>query len=179
MRRELLIGCGSQREKRLHVRGFEEWTNLFTLDNNADHHPDIVWDLERLPLPFDGDSFDELHAYEVLEHLRSPGDWKGFFADFSEYWRILKPDGLLMASVPMWNSVWAWGDPSHRRVINSGTLSFLDQAIYTRDIGKNPMSDFRFIYKADFDCAFLQENVGESMMFILRAIKPSRIAEAR
>lgn len=168
--RELLIGCGSRREKLLKIPGHESFTHLTTLDINSDHNPDVVYDLERLPLPFDDGEFDEIHAYEVLEHIGRQGDYKTFFAQFSEFWRILKPGGYLCATCPSYKSMWAWGDPSHTRVLTSGSLVFLSQAQYEKQIGKTAMSDFRYLYKANFESAFVQED-DNLLAFVLRAIK--------
>jgi len=176
-RRELLIGCGSDRQKKVFIPDHPKWSNLVTLDHNPDHKPDIVHDLEKLPLPFEDNRFDEIHAYEVLEHIRTQGDWRGFFADFSEYWRILKPGGLLIGTCPMWNSKWAWGDPSHRRIVGVEQFTFLNQEEYTKQVGKTPMNDFRHWYKADFALRLANQQNGQ-LVFVLQAIKPSRIAEA-
>ena len=87
-KKELLIGCGSNHEKKIVYDGINDWSNLITLDYNKDHNPDICWDLLSLPLPFKDQEFDEIHAYEVLEHLGQQGDYKLFFAQFSEFWRL-------------------------------------------------------------------------------------------
>ena len=155
MQRELLIGCGSERTKRLTCDGSKDWSNLTTLDYNPDHKPDVVWDLMQAALPFEDNSFDEIHAYEVLEHIGPQGDYHLFFAQFTEFHRILKPNGYLVASVPHWASMWAWGDPSHSRIINEGTLAFLSQAEYVKQVGKTPMTDFRYLYKADFKTSWM------------------------
>jgi len=174
-KKELLIGCGSRREKVIHD-GNPEWNNLTTLDINRDHKPDIVWDLCNIPYSvFEDNTFDEIHAYEVLEHTGSQGDYKFFFAQFSEFWRILKPGGFLMATCPNINSPWVWGDPSHTRVIQKESLIFLDQSEYTRQIGKTSMSDFRYIYKADFKCVHLDFQTDDTLKFALQAVKPSRL----
>lgn len=146
-----------------------------TLDHNADHQPDVVHDLEQLPYPFEDETFDEVHAYEVLEHLGRQGDWRTFFAQFAELYRILKPGGFLAATCPSYRSMWAWGDPSHTRVITSGTLAFLDQDEYARQVGRTPMSDFRFIWKGDLETLWVEED-HEALRFVLQAVKPSRIA---
>ena len=83
MKRELLIGCGSSHRKNLTFDGTYEWSNLTTLDYNSDHNPDIVHDLCKFPLPFEDNVFDEIHAYEVLEHTGQQGDYKFFFEQFS------------------------------------------------------------------------------------------------
>lgn len=175
MKRELLIGCGRNLSKQLsNEENNTGWSNLTTLDINTDHKPDVVWNLEDMPFPFDDETFDEIHAYEVLEHTGRQGDYKFFFAQFEEFYRILKPDGLLCATVPHWQSVWAWGDPSHTRTIQLESLTFLNQQEYINQVGKTPMSDFRYIYKADFE--IVGYNTSEhNFAFILKAIKPSRI----
>lgn len=150
--KELLMGCGSRTSKDIVIDN-PEFENVVRLDYNADHNPDIVWDLTIHPLPFDDEEFDEIHAYEVLEHLANQGDYEFFFAEFTEYWRILKPGGRFFASVPV--GVWIWGDPSHRRAIQPETLIFLDQDSY-RQIGQTTMSDFRHLYKVSFKTIFTE-----------------------
>ena len=170
MKRELLIGCGSNWDKRLTVDGTKEWSNLSTLDNNKDHNPTHLMDLSVLPYRLADNIFDEIHAYEVLEHTGAQGDYKFFFGQFSEFWRILKPGGHLLATVPSRHSVWAWGDPSHTRIVQPEQLIFLSQEAYRENVGKNAMSDFRYMYKADFEIIYASDNK-ETVEFIIKAIK--------
>lgn len=176
--RELLIGCGASRAKHLYMNGQSEWVSLTTLDINPDHRPDVLWDLMNMPLPFADNTFDEIHAYEVLEHVGQQGDYKLFFAQFSEFWRILKPDGVLIGSTPMHYSPWAWGDPSHSRIINKESFTYLDQDQYIQQIGKTAMTDFRYLYQADFSLAWMnvkpEEGNADQFQFCLQAQKPSR-----
>lgn len=167
---ELLIGCGSTRDKRMSSDQSKEWSNLTTLDYNPDHKPDFLWDLNQGTLPFGDNSFDEIHAYEVLEHTGSQGDYKFFFKQFSDFWRVLKPGGHLMATCPSPKSVWALGDPSHTRIMQKEQLIFLCQAEYERQVGVTPMSDFRNIYKADFEIMYTGDD-GNIFCFVLKAIK--------
>ena len=188
MKRQLLLGCGVSREKLFNPQ--EPWEDLVTLDVEPAHKPDVVWDLNN-GLPFrwniDGltwvqesifheNEFDEIHAYDLLEHLGAQGNWGGFFHEFAEYHRILKPNGFFCGIVPAWNSFWAWGDPGHTRVINEGTLSFLSQAHY-KCVGSSPSTDYRSIYKADFRL-FQYEYRGrkedpneKTFYFVLQAVK--------
>lgn len=170
MKKELLIGCGSNLSKRLTCDGTQAWSSVTTLDYNNDHKPDVVWDLMTLPLPFNPNTFDEIHAYEVLEHTGAQGDYKFFFAQFSEFHRILKPNGHLLATCPSRHSVWAYGDPSHTRIMQKEQLIFLSQERYKAGVGKTSMSDFRNIYKADFEIVHVDENE-ETFQFVLKAIK--------
>jgi SAM-dependent methyltransferase len=169
---DLLIGCGATRDKRVFPTP-RPWRDLVTLDINPDHAPDVLHDLAVLPLPFADEAFDEIHAYEVLEHTGTQGDYRYFFAQFSEFWRILRPGGYLCGSVPLPSSRWAWGDPSHTRVVPRESFVFLDQSEYAKQVGHTAMSDFRWIYQADFRLEYA-EDVGESLFFALQAIKPSR-----
>jgi SAM-dependent methyltransferase len=171
---ELLIGCGNAREKTIHM-GRPEWDGLVTLDIDPNCNPDVEWDLERLPLPFGDNHFDSISAYETLEHTGRQGDWRFFFAQFSEFWRILRPGGMLFASVPSHGSIWMWGDPGHSRVINQGTLAFLDQSEYTKQIGVTHLTDYRHVYRADFHPVTGMIE-GDEFRFVLSAIKPARIS---
>ena len=90
MKKQLLIGCGHSREKRMIYEGHTPgWDELVALDINPECDPDIEWDLNEIPYPFDDNEFDEIHAYEVLEHLGAQGDFRFFFAQFEEMWRII------------------------------------------------------------------------------------------
>lgn len=170
---ELLLGCGSNRVKKLVVGDRSEWDGLLTLDNNAAHKPDVVHDMASLPLPFPDDHFDEIHAYECLEHVGAQGDWRFFFAQWSDFWRMLKPDGVFVGTCPAASSPWAWGDPSHTRIIGPECMVFLGQPNYAQ-VGISPMSDFRFVYQADFDLIH-SHTEGDHFEFALKAVKPSRV----
>ena len=77
--RELLIGAGHSREKRIWLKEYSQFQNLVTLDINPDCKPSVVADLNCwTDLPFKADTFDEIHAYEVLEHVGKQGDWRFF-----------------------------------------------------------------------------------------------------
>jgi len=169
--RELLIGCGTRREKIIQLKDRTEWHNLTTLDIMESHNPDVVWDLNNLPLPFKDNYFDEIHAYEVLEHCGQQGDYKFFFNQFSDFWRILKPKGVICITVPAKASMWVWGDPGHTRVIAEETVAFLSQKIYDQ-VGDSPITDYREIYKADFEAIYVRTNYEiQQLHLVLEAIK--------
>ena len=170
---ELMIGCGNSRVKRLRPRDNAEWIDLTTMDHDPNCGADIVHDLEVLPWPLDDSSFDEVHAYEVLEHLGRQGDYKAFFAHFGEIYRVLKPGGILAATCPSWQSIWAWGDPSHTRIISPASLVFLNRAQYQTQVGNTAMTDFRWLWKGDFEPVHIEDN-GEKFTFGLKAHKPAR-----
>lgn len=192
---ELLLGCGHSRKKQAGMPGTPlEWQNLVTLDNNSLCEPDIICDLNTThwlcaalnPIGFEAtenedglvqirdDYFEEVHAYEVLEHLGQQGDIESFFSTFANIYRILVPDGLLFATCPSRFSPWLWGDPGHRRVIQQESLIFLDQGQYKFQLGKTAMSDYRDEWKGDFKCLSSTDD-HTFHRFVLQAIKPARL----
>lgn len=170
---ELLIGCGNSRRKKLTINDNWNWSHLITMDHDPNCGADIVHDLDAAGWPVESDGFDEVHAYEVLEHLGAQGDYQAFFRHFGEIYRVLKHGGHLFATVPAWDDVWAWADPSHRRVIAPQTLVFLDQTQYRAQVGKTAMTDFRWLWKGDFE-PVAADVVDGCFKFALKAHKPVR-----
>jgi cyclopropane fatty-acyl-phospholipid synthase-like methyltransferase len=164
---ELLIGAGHNRDRRISLEGKQqEWTQLVTLDMNPDTKPDIVHDLEHFPYPI-GDNFvDEIHAYEVLEHIGVQGDWRFFFRQFDEFARILKPNGLLFSTSPSSTSPWVWGDPGHTRYMGPEVFLFLDRSIYDQQIGKTAMTDYRSSFTSNWERVFIDDRNGTSIAII-------------
>lgn len=170
---ELLLGCGSSRIKKMSRPDREAWDGLVTLDSNPRHSPDVVWDMERLPLPFDDSHFDEVHAYDVMEHIGRQGDFQFFFAQWQDIWRILKPGGRFFGISPHWSSRWAWMDPGHTRAMGPEMLTYLNQREYTQ-VGSTPMTDYRFCYSGDFEVDYASVTDG-IFKWQMRAVKPARI----
>jgi hypothetical protein len=194
--RELLIGCGYDRSKkiepRLCVKGSDvpmeqryQWQNLETMDQEPATNPRYVWDLNQVPwcatlefqsITLKDSRYDEIHAYEVLEHLGRQGDYRAFFGVFEEIWRLLKPGGLLAATVPSRYSEWAWGDPGHTRLIPPCQLVFLNQEAYRDQAGKTTMSEYRQHYTGDFNTLHSSDD-HKTHIFVLQAIKPARYSQ--
>lgn len=139
------------------------------LDYPVSYH-DYAHDLNQTPWPMPPNRYDQVHAYEILEHLGLQGDFVSFFAHFAELWRILKPNGLLFASCPNWDSRWTWGDPGHTRVINHGSLVFLQRKEYEKQLGKTAMTDYRHLLMGDWNVEHMSY-CGESFCFVMRALK--------
>ena len=168
---ELLIGSGRNTKKKITFPEIpSEWIELVTLDYDHELKPSVVHDLNNIPYPFDDNMFDEIHAYEVLEHCGKQGDWRFFFNQFEEFWRILKPGGYFVASTPQWDSPWAWGDPGHTRIISPQSLIFLDQTEY-KQCGETAMTDYRGWYKGDFERYAMDDTDQHSFGFVLKARK--------
>lgn len=166
--RQLLLGCGNSRTKRMGEAS--EWGELVTLDIDPSTGCDIVHDLDVLPYPLADDEYDEIHCYEVLEHVGRQGDWRGFFAQFSELHRILKPGGVIFITVPSLTSMWLWGDPGHVRALPIGAFHFLAQRHYAQ-VGKTSCTDYRPWWKGDLEIIG-QEEANETLSLALRKASP-------
>lgn len=150
----LLLGCGN-RQKPMFGPDFNDWnensgSELVRLDMDPNCNPDVVHDLNNVSMPFEASQFDQIHAYEVLEHTGKQGDWRFFFDQFTEFHRILKDGGHFLFSSPKPDSKWAWGDPGHTRIMSPQCIAFLSQRHYDQ-CGKTPCTDYRWYYKADFN----------------------------
>lgn len=173
MRKTLILGCGQQKEVKIKARRASESQapedyDITTLDIDPKCKPDIVHDLEVYPWPFEDDSFDEIHAYEVFEHLGHQGDYKSFFQLFTELARITKNEGVLIFTCPKLDSIWLWGDPGHRRYIGPETITYLAQSAYVLQVGSTQMTDYRDIYKADWTLdGHDDHSINDSNIFLL------------
>jgi hypothetical protein len=149
--RELLLGAGQSRDKRIWLKEASQFQNLVTLDINPDAKPNVLFDLEIPRLPFKDDSFDEIHAYEVLEHVGMQGDWRFFFKQFDDFARVLVDQGVMFITSPPYDSSWLWGDPGHTRFMGLEVYTFLSRKQYDIQLGKTPMTDYRRCFVSDWD----------------------------
>ena len=164
----LLLGAGHNRTKKVWLVDAPEWSKpLVTLDMGSECGADVVWDLEHRPLPFKDEEFDELAAYDVIEHIGKQGDWRGWFDEFSEYWRILKPGGVFGIIVPIGDD--AFADPGHTRFIQKNHFGFLNQNFYKANIAAgHPVTDYRWYWKKNFNIAYMEEQEGHHIAVMLQ-----------
>lgn len=184
-KRSLLIGCGHSRVKQLYVEGQTEWAGeLTTMDVSPICGADVVFDMEALfrqqppehsmlksrgmgVLPFDDDTFDEIGAFNSAEHWGRQGDFRGWFHECSEYWRILKPGGLMHFLVPIGAD--ALADPGHTRFFQRNWFYFLNQSFYDQnEVKQTCYSDYRWLWKLNFDILHCQEHDGHHLAVVLR-----------
>lgn len=103
-RKRLNVGCGND------IR--PGWVNLDVVDYGGN----TVCDLNRYPWPFEDNTFDEVYASHILEHMGN------FNAVVSEIWRVSKPGARFEVKVPFFLSTKYYSEPDHR--IPFGIRSF-------------------------------------------------------
>jgi hypothetical protein len=169
MKRSLLLGCGNSRVKKIATVDKPDWIGeLTTMDMDKNCNPSIAWDFNKSHfMPFDDNTFDELAAYDSLEHWCKQGDWKGYFDEFSEYHRILKPGGEFGIIVPIGQD--AFADPGHVRFFHKNHFGFLNQQFYEDNLkAGNPVTDYRWYYKKDFEIIFMEQYGDHHLAVVLR-----------
>ena len=94
-----------------------------TVDFNSALTPDVVHDLNQFPWPFADNSFDEIYAKDVLEHLGN------LVRVMEEIHRIARPGAKIFIVTPHYSCPNSWRDPTHQQ-----HLSFFSFDYFT---GKN------------------------------------------
>jgi SAM-dependent methyltransferase len=127
------LGCasgdlGRHKPSGIVVRGME-LNPVFVAQAQA-YEDARQWDLDDpAPLPFDDACFDAVVAKDILEHLEKP--WR----TLAEIKRVLKPGGVVMASVICYRSARLWSDYTHVRgfTMNSLRQMFADAGFQVLD----------------------------------------------
>ncbi len=102
----LNIGCGNL--------GREE--GEIGVDLNVGCKPTVQADCTRLP--FKDESFTEIHAFHILEHVPD------IVSVMNECYRVLKNRGIMVVRVPEFPEVQALADPSHVRFFIPQTFQY-------------------------------------------------------
>ena len=80
----------------------------------------IVFDLNKFPYPIEDESYDQVHCYDVLEHLDNP------LKVMNEIHRILKPHGRFKAKCCGWENPNLWVDITHKRGFDINSMDYFD-----------------------------------------------------
>jgi predicted SAM-dependent methyltransferase len=109
------VELGPGRISEEHKRGYI----TIGLNPSADYFCDIYMDLED-GLPFDDETVDEIYSNQFLEHISR----EKFIYFMNEQWRVLKPGGFMVHSVPTWDSPWAFADPTHKNWFQPNSFDY-------------------------------------------------------
>ena len=104
--KKLNLGCGTDIRK--------GWINL---DIAKIPGVDIVYDINKLPIPFKNEVFDYILCNDVLEHVE-------YVPLMKELHRILKEYGIIEIKVPHFSSRNNFVDPTHKKFFSFQTFEF-------------------------------------------------------
>ena len=96
--------------------GLKPMAGAVNLDVAATTRPDVVHNLNVVPWPFGPNTFDEVHANDVIEHLDDT------LVAMEEIHRISRPGAVVHITVPHFSSANAFTDPTHQHYF--GYFSF-------------------------------------------------------
>lgn len=102
------------------------WTNLDVIQLPG---VDVVHDLEK-PLPFENDTFDEVYASHILEHITN------FIGLIEELCRVCKKGAIINIKCPYFASAGAFTDPTHVRFFTLKTFNYFLPDNYNNFITK-------------------------------------------
>jgi SAM-dependent methyltransferase len=102
-RRKILdFGCGDN-------KAVIEGADVVGIDMFNMQKADVAHDLRKFPYPFKDDTFDEVRASHIMEHLPDTPE------TMAELWRITKNGGLVKIWSPHFSGVGAYENPTHVR----------------------------------------------------------------
>ena len=111
----LNIGCGIAIEE-----------NAINLNLSTLPRVDVVWDLDKFPYPFPDNTFKEILAQDIMEHLDD------IFKVMEEVWRILKPGGTIYIHTTFWKTEDSYTDPTHKHFFTLRSFDYFDPS---KDLG--------------------------------------------
>jgi hypothetical protein len=160
----LHLGCGRVGRN---LRAFDSY-EVITLDRDAALKPDIVCNLGVDPIALPDNSIDTAVAIHVLEHIGRQGDTAEWFQFWEELYRVMKPEGRVEFASPLFDSVWAWADPSHTRVLAPESFIFFNQESYR--ISSSAISPYRI--RCDFTALGFSKDDEGTFGGVLQVRKP-------
>ena len=100
MRRVLDLGCGKNKHRIAEAE-------VIGVDIDPESSADVIYDLNKLPWPFDDDEFDEVICQDILEHLED------LPSVMQEIRRISRRGGIVKIRTPHYSSCYAYNNPTH------------------------------------------------------------------
>lgn len=121
MTKTLDLGCGSRPKNPFNADEMYGVDVRDDLDANV-RRADLVVE----PIPYEGESFDFVTAFDFIEHVPRlvyvPQRRNAFIEFMNEVYRVLKPGGLFLSSTPAYPHAVAFRDPTHVNFITDETF---------------------------------------------------------
>ncbi|MBV9610940.1 MAG: methyltransferase domain-containing protein [Acidobacteriaceae bacterium] len=101
--------------------GINKYPGSIGIDRNPHARPDVVADFDRDPLPFHNDTFREIRAIHVIEHVAD------VIRTVEEFHRVATPGGRVLIVTPHYTDFSSFCDPTHRWHLNSFSLRYFGE----------------------------------------------------
>jgi SAM-dependent methyltransferase len=101
--------------------GIKKYHGAIGLDRNPRTAADVIADLDHVPYPFRNDSFGEIRATHVIEHVSD------VIATLEEFHRLLAAGGRAVIITPHYTDFSSFCDPTHKWHLNSFSLRYFGE----------------------------------------------------
>jgi SAM-dependent methyltransferase len=108
--RTLDVGCG-----------INKYPGAIGIDRNPATRADVLCDLDHIPYPFADNSFDQLRAIHVIEHVSD------VIRSMEEFHRLVRSGGRVRIETPHYTDFSSFCDPTHRWHLNSYSFRYFGQ----------------------------------------------------
>ena len=98
--------------------GLKPIPGAVNVDITAATRPDVVHNLNTVPWPFDVNTFEEVIAKDVIEHLDD------ILVTMEEIHRIAKANAVVRVTVPHFSSANAFTDPTHKHYFGRSSFHY-------------------------------------------------------
>lgn len=101
--------------------GVNKYPGAIGVDRNARTRADVLCELDHFPYPFRDDSFDQLRAVHVIEHVSD------VIRTVEEFHRLVRDGGSIYIVTPHYTDFSSFCDPTHRWHLNSFSLRYFGE----------------------------------------------------
>ena len=101
--------------------GINKHPGAVGVDHNPASQADVICDLDHFPYPFRDDSFDELRAIHVIEHLAD------VIRSMEEFARLVRSGGSIHIETPHYTDFSSFCDPTHRWHLTSFSFRYFGE----------------------------------------------------
>src|SRR5258707_3226640 len=101
--------------------GLNKYPGAIGIDRIAGTRADVLCDLDHFPYPFRDNSFDEVRAIHVIEHVAD------VIRTMEEFHRLLRNGGTVFIATPHYTDFSSFCDPTHRWHLNSYSFRYFGE----------------------------------------------------
>lgn len=101
--------------------GIRKFPGSIGIDCNASSNADVLCNLDHFPYPFVSDTFDQIRAIHVIEHVAD------VIKAIEEFHRLSRKGGRILIATPHYTDFSSFCDPTHRWHLNSYSFRYFGE----------------------------------------------------